>query len=200
MRTKHLLSRLVSSIKVRGNHSRQLRNLRMESLEPRWVFSAAPIAPVAGPACTPVLELASGQVELVAVPPSTVGPAYPLVPDVSTQLPPAPQQLTTPVATQQAFAELAPGAEGEDIFHIEMTASYQGNYRWTFSGIVGSMVGRSGVNVVFGGLLSGISTPVNQYGQFSYTYDFGPGVSGTVTGKAVDSGTTSNIDTEFVFT
>jgi len=205
MRTTHLLSRLVSSLNEGGSRSRQQRTLRMESLEPRWVFSAAPVA---GGECTPVLEFASGEAELVAPLPS-VGPTYPVIPGLDTELPLAPQQLTTPVATQQAFIEYADRAEGEDaarpesedVFHIDMTSSYQGNGSWTFSGTVGTIANRSGVKVTFGGLLSGHSTAVNKLGQFSYTHNFGLGIYGNVTGKANDlAGNSTNTDTEFIAT
>jgi hypothetical protein len=179
----------------------------MESLEPRWVFSAAPIV---GGECISLPDVAPAEGEFVASLP-IVGPAYPVVPNYSTQLdkqlPPPPQQLTTPAAFEQVFAEVADKAEGEgedkgeDVFHIEMNSIASGPGRWTFTGTVGTLAGHSGAQVVFGGLLAGHTATLNQYGQFSYTHFFGPGIFGTVTGKGVDSsGRETNIDSEFILT
>lgn len=97
-----------------------------------------------------------------------------------------PTNLAPPIAGSTALSDdpvATPGNFPPVITDFFIT-SYPG-YLWTFEGTV-TDENPGTVIIVFGGLLTGVSVPVNDDGSFLYTNQFPPGTNGGVTARAID--------------
>ncbi len=200
---------------VFGSPSRRRANARklvVESLETRIVFSADPVASLLAGAdtCAPVAAVSApeGEPSLLQAAAEAMGPAYPALIDQVMTLGYASEAPSMPAAPLTAPMEDGPEGEPDPpqdppVGQTPVITDYQGTphggpYTWVFSGYV-SYSDLNGMTVELGGLISGVTLPVDSAGYFSYQHTFQPNEVGEVTAQAfTPTNVFSNVESVYV--